>query len=206
MSSNSQLRRSLFAMRQLDPDGLRAIFTRHGVAEAAGLDVLLARIGRDGANSFVTYTFRFGDGIEYEEILTDVAWMIGATHPTDASIEARERAVVDKVLSKMTEKDRARYEELREQFRNARGNAELLKNILKGAAAAGLHFGREQLVKLLIKQGMKGIAARAPGFLIPGVNILLGVWTANDVAGPAYRKTVPTIIDVAFFRYGQGEV
>ena len=43
-------------------------------------------------------------------------------------------------------------------------------------------------------------SAQLAGYAVPGLNIFMGLLTLNDIAGPAYRKTVPTVIELALLR------
>lgn len=204
-SSDAKLVAVLERIGQIETKRLEEIYIRHGVNPSEGINSLVAEIRRDGANTFVTWLGRWGEGVSYDEIVSDVAWAIGAVHGENASLDERESAIVKKVLAEMTPEERAAYGALRERIRQSAADRNAFRAALKAAATAGLYAARMKVVVFLIQQGMKKGAARAAGAWIPGVNVILGLLTANDVAGPAYRKTIPTVIDLAFFRWEAGE-
>ena len=62
----------------------------------------------------------------------------------------------------------------------------------------------QEAAKQVIKQVLRSIAgasaARIATFAVPILGAAVGIWTAADLAGPAFRKTVPTVIDIALLR------
>lgn len=61
----------------------------------------------------------------------------------------------------------------------------------------GLTFVSGVLVPQLVGAGASLAAGRAAGLLIPGLNALMAGWLVADLAGPAYRKTMPTVFEIS---------
>ena len=108
----------------------------------------------------------------------------------------------------LAELSEQRGSEFAEEFISKLQAGELfsVKNIGIAGGALGLVLGRtviEQLLqKALLSVGAKVGGQRLAGAVIPGLNVLLGAWTLYEIAGPAFRKTVPTVIEVAMLRLG----
>lgn len=47
------------------------------------------------------------------------------------------------------------------------------------------------------------IAARVAAMIVPFLNVVMGAWLVFTIAGPAYRKIVPSVIDIALLRLQQ---
>ncbi len=60
----------------------------------------------------------------------------------------------------------------------------------------GLQVGKKQAAMLFGRV----LAPRMVAFAVPVINVLAVVWTAFDIASPAYRVTVPFTLTVAFLR------
>lgn len=161
-----------------------------------------------------------GAGVAYAEILRDVAAQLKVKTAKDASVEERELAVLLKILDesvkKMSPDERGALED---EFRKAG-----VKNVDLGAGApvaallaqAGVQLTgflayktaaivANAIARVLLQRGLSlganaalmrllGIAAGPVGWAISGI------WTAADVAGPAYRVTIPCVCHVAFLR------
>ena len=62
-----------------------------------------------------------------------------------------------------------------------------------------------QVAKMLIGRGLSvaanaGLNRAIAAFTGPIGWVLMGLWTLIDIAGPAYRVTIPCVIQVAFLR------
>ncbi len=206
-----------------DSERLKPIFERHGLkhGESPLLD-LSREICLDGANTFAS-TFRAfaGDGwarkgVSWEEIVRDVGGKLKVKLPKDASVPELEQrvlaAVVEKYFESLSEEERAEVNDQLGQVANGVSVAEATKLLSTrgGAAALTVAFRKailkastEVLKKVLAQVAGKEAAKQATryaGAVVPGLNILLGAWTVVDLAGPAYRKTIPTVIELALMR------
>ena len=121
--------------------------------------------------------------------------------------------VVDEYMKKATPEEREEIQELLQKAKNKAKHPKryaavsgtsvlsvILNTLGKKAAKEVL---KTVLKKILAKQGVKQgskLAGRFAGLAIPFLNIVMGVWLAIDIAGPAYRKTVPAVIQIALLR------
>ena len=173
-----------------------------------------AEIQKYGGNSVINL-FRGGKGVPYREIATDVAKHLRANFKADHDIAEIESAillkVVEKSLEKMSEKEKKEFfDEFGVHYRGAAGPAAMLA--LQTAILAG-GFASYQLA-LVAANGVaraivgRGLALGANAGLTRGIGIFAGpigwaitaVWTAFDLASPAYRITVPCVIQIAYMR------
>lgn len=168
-----------------------------------------------GANSVATI-FRGGKGVLYREVLYDVCDKLSIKQGKEETTLDVENKVLTKFVTdafeKMTESDRAEFAKttgldgLKSFTPNAVAAAALL--IFK---AGGLQSFKLTLVianaisRSLLGYGLAfaGNAAlvRAASLLTGPIGwALTGAWTAVDVAGPAYRVTIPAVVQVALLR------
>ena len=182
------------------------------------VDDIVYEIGRFGGNSMVN-VFR-GRGVPYAEIVRDVASHLKVTAEKEASVEALEGAILLKILDesikKMSPDERATLED---DFRRAGAkNVDLASGapIAAVLAQAGVQVSgflayrtaaivANAVAKLVLGRGLSlganaalmkliGFAAGPVGWAVSGG------WTAIEVAGPAYRVTVPCVRHIALLR------
>lgn len=169
-----------------------------------------------GSNDIATF-FR-GEGVDYWEVVLDVAEKIGAKDAKkDKTVEENEAAILNKLfadaLDKMTD------EEKRQLF-SSMGIKE--GEIPYGAAGTivmqllmkqfgGFAIYRTSLIlanmfsRALLGSGLSfatnaAITRTIGAFLGPIGWVASGAWLLVDLAGPAYRKTVPAVVHVAMLR------
>lgn len=168
-----------------------------------------------GGNTFLNI-FRRGRGPAYETIVYDVCKEMKVEGiDTHDSAEEMERALLDKVTEKML--DELTPEQLKEVMKELNIKK---RTYTKQAVMAALLLTRRINMRLycyvmsyilrlatnmLIGRGVlmagMGILSRSLGVLMGPVGwILLSGWTAWDIAGPAYRVTVPAVLQIAFLR------
>lgn len=177
-------------------------------------ELIAAEIQCFGANSFATM-FRGGKGVLYKEVLTDVCDKLKVNYKASAKTEAIEQNLLMKILEDALQK--MSPEELKALAQSI-GFKDLSasRNVLVGAFQAIFHAGgfkSYQLTLIVVNAVLKALIGRGLSF---GGNILLtrtmavlagpigwivtGLWTAVDIAGPAYRVTIPAVIQVAALR------
>lgn len=184
----------------------------------AYLDVIVREIRDFGGNSLVN-VFR-GDGVEYAEIVRDVADKIDADYGKQDSVEEVERKVLVKIFSdsvdRMTPEQRR---DLEEEFRRAGAqNVSFSSGVPAGVVMAQLGVQMtgfmayrvavivaNAIAKAILGQGLSFAAnaalTRAIAIAAGPVGwVVSGLWTAIDLAGPAYRVTIPVVCHVAFLR------
>jgi uncharacterized protein YaaW (UPF0174 family) len=211
---------TLKVLRKAPPESLLPIYERHGIDPSEKEKALLEDVCLDGANSIASI-FRGWEGVDYDEIVTDVAEELGI-QALDRTPRQLELAILEFIISKYLEN--ATPEErsdiaaiLKKAGGEFNDRGEILKGIFaKGALALLIRSVGEKVVgqvvgKIMIKIGGRQVAkqagkqaARMAGMAIPVLNVIMVGWTVVDIAGPAFRKTVPTVIEIALLRLEYG--
>ena len=169
-----------------------------------------------GGNTFVTL-FRGGEGVLYREVLTDVCDKVGAEYKKESTVEEVEICLLLKIfidsVGKMTR------EELADLARTI-GVKNIGPNLGKDAMLAAClvafrmgGFASYQLAMIVVNAVARILIGRGLAF---GANAALtrilavvagpigwaitGIWTAVDIASPAYRVTIPAVLLVAAIR------
>lgn len=163
-----------------------------------------------------------GGGPRYREVVADVADKIGVPDVGEArhSVAELERRILVKILKDAMDstegKDRAELEQALKDAGVGAGDMSVL--LSSGAAAsvivAGLSGFALYRVSLIVANGVaKHILGRGLSFAAnvgltrslavvtgPIGWVITGLWTVVDLAGPAYRVTIPCVIHVAMLR------
>ena len=222
--SNDRLGELLKKCPQCELDPLYDVIGDSITGKAKDVEELVNDLRKWGSNTFVTWLIRFGDGVSYQEVTQDVASFLQADVTSCKDETDYETAILAKVLEKYLEKaspeERDKVNEILDQ---ARRDAGAFGKHASGVTAAGglalssliTILGREaakrvigQIVKQVITrviarqaaQQSAKVAARVAGLAIPLINVAFAIWLAIDIAGPAYRKTVPAVIRIALLR------
>ena len=203
----------------IPPEQLRPIYDRHGVDMAEGAEVLVKEICLDGSNTLASI-LRGRKGVSYDEVVRDAAQKLEVPFDEDESETSLELKILGKIiggyLQKATAQQRADIEAALKEGSADRGKSMDLGQITAGdlktlvnelgAKAAAETVGTivgviitGQVVRQSIKQ-----SARLAGFAVPLLNIALVGWTLLDITGPAFRKTVPTVVEIARLRLEYG--
>ena len=182
------------------------------------IDKMVSEIRLYGGNTIVNL-FR-GDGVEYSEIVADVGNKISAEFEADASVMEKENAILRKILEeaikKMSPEDLA---DMEEAFREAGlRNVNICAGMPVGMILAqiGINttgFAAYQTAVIVANAVAKRVLGRGLTFagnaaLTRTIAIftgpvgltISGLWTLIDIAGPAYRVTIPVVAHVAFLR------
>jgi uncharacterized protein YaaW (UPF0174 family) len=174
---------------------------------------------RNGGNSFAN-AYR-GYGPEWEEIVRDVADKLNVEYEQDDSTEEVERSVAVQVLERAVDNMSATQRSRLLQNLEAEGMPRNLP-VGQGALAAALVGGRvagfasykilvivaNAVAKTLIGKGLTYATNAALTKLLsvalgPVGWALTAVWTAIDLAGPAARITVPSVVMIGVLRAQQ---
>lgn len=207
-------------VQAVEPERLTPIFERHGVAATAGIESLVAEIRRDGSNTISTL-FRGGDGVHYAEIVADVARASGCTVREGASVQELESLLVEKVMSDYYRDCKPEERASIQEFLMLHGEKAAKKSAMdagvKGATNAALLLALRYAGVIAIRQVVQRIVAwqltrvaayfaakRAANLALAAVPVVgwaMAAWAVNDLFDAAMRKTVPTVIEVAFLRW-----
>ncbi|WKT00893.1 DUF3944 domain-containing protein [Gallibacterium salpingitidis] len=168
-----------------------------------------------GGNSFANL-FRGRVGVPYKEILCDVCDKMKVNYNKFSSTTQIERNLLMKILNDALEK--MTPEELNKLARElglkniSNLNAQAATTIFISVFKAG-GFKSYQLTVIIVNAILKALIGRGLSFggnivLTRTASILTGpigwaitaIWTAVDLAGPAYRVTIPTVIQITYLR------
>lgn len=178
-------------------------------------ELVAAEIQCFGGNTFATI-MRGGKGVVYREVLIDVCDKLKVNYNAKASVDVIESNLLLKVLTDAV--GRMTPEELKE-LATSLGITDI-KSLTGPALLAAFQaifraggFKSFQLTVIVVNVVLKALIGRGLSFgagavLTKAASILTGpigwiissVWTAFDIAGAAYRVTIPAVILVAAMR------
>lgn len=175
---------------------------------------LIAKEIRDmGGNSFANI-WR-GEGPEYREIVCDVANKLKAPYNINKSVSEIENSIletiIEKALSNMSESEK------RQLLKEMGGKATLSAGGITTATfitmfrAGGFASYQltviiaNQIARLILGSGFTVVTnaaiTRVAAIMAGPVGwAISGIWTAIDLAGPAYKVTIPCVIHIAMLR------
>ena len=189
-------------------------FKAHSPNHSKYWDLIAAEIQCFGANSFVTM-FRGGEGVVYKEVLTDACDKMKVNYNKNATVEVIEMNLLMKILTDSMQD--MKPEELKKVVEDLGLNttnytAQAVTAALQGAIRfSGFVAYQVALIvanavaKALLGHGLKlatnaALTRSMAIFAGPIGWVLTGIWALIDIAGPAYRITIPIVIQVAFLR------
>lgn len=202
--------------KEKDPENfeiLLQIYERHGkTSPKACLD----EIRLDGSNTIASI-LRGWNGVDYDEIVADVAKKIKVSdNEITDDYRKNELLILGKIAadywSKLPPEERNKVAEQLKKLSNQYFDPKDLLNILKLGGnivpylLKTVGFQATQKLFLTIfpqifvtQAGIVGLRT-VMGAFIPAINVLMGVWLLSDIAGPAFRKTIPTVATIALLR------
>lgn len=176
---------------------------------------LIAKEVRDmGGNSFANL-FRGGEGPSYHEMVCDVATKIKAPFNKEKAIEDIENAILETILTKALDE---MSDEDKQRLMNEMGAKGGLSSggVATSAFIAIFRSGgfysyqltliiANQIAKLILGRGLmlatNATLMRTASILTGPIGwAITGLWTAIDLAGPAYKVTIPCVIHIAMLR------
>jgi uncharacterized protein YaaW (UPF0174 family) len=179
-------------------------------------DLIAAEIQLYGGNSILN-TLR-GHGVLYREILCDVCDKVKVNYNKTASIETIEMNLLLKILTDSLEKMSP------EDLNNIVNDLNLkTASVTPQAITAALNIALKtggflsyQIAVIVANAVAKAILGHGLSFVTnatltrtisiflgPIGWVLTGAWALVDIAGPAYRVTIPSIVQIAFLRLKQ---
>lgn len=178
------------------------------------VDEIIDELQLYGGNTFANI-LRGGKGIYYREILVDVAKKMKVNFNSKSSVEVIEMNLLQKVfidaLENMT------YNDLKEVMRSMDIKTESIgKQAMIAAIQAAIRAGgfASYKIAVIVANAIakallgKGLSLAANAAITKYLSIFAGpigwavtvIWTAIDIAGPAYRVTIPAVIQIAYMR------
>ena len=178
-------------------------------------DDVIVELQKFGGSTLANST-RGGRGVEYSEILADVAKQVKSPFDKNKSIEENEYNLLCTILLKslddpnLSDKDVKRHVE--ELGIKAVGGKQAMIAALQVAIKSG-GFASYQIAVIVANAISKAILGRGlalaanaglvrymAGFAGRIGWVLTGLWTLVDISGPAYRITIPAVIHIAYMR------
>lgn len=178
-------------------------------------DDIAAEIQKFGANTFGSW-FRDGRGKKYRKILKDVAKRCRVpAHYWNETVEIEERvlaAVLSKAYERMTDEQRREMLDSLEIHKLPGARAPITAGALQAAIQAG-GFAPYKLA-VIVANGTAnavlghGLALATNAGITKGLAMCAGpigwaldaIWGSVVLAGPAYRVTLPCVVQVALIR------
>uniref|UniRef100_Q0I3C9 Uncharacterized protein n=1 Tax=Histophilus somni (strain 129Pt) TaxID=205914 RepID=Q0I3C9_HISS1 len=190
-------------------------YKRYAPQHSKYWEEIAAEIQCFGANTFATL-LRGGEGILYKEVLTDVCDKMKVNYNSNSSVERIEQNLLSKILEDALEKmDPNEIKELATAL-GLKNTGNITKQVLLGSFQAIFikgGFKSYQLTLIVVNAVIKALIGRGLSFagnaaLTRTMSILAGpigwvitgLWTAIDIAGPAFRVTIPAVIQIAALR------
>ena len=177
------------------------------------VDAIVCELQKFGGNTFMN-TIR-GRGVTYREILIDVCNHMKVNFNKNAEIEFIEDSLLRKCAEDAIEK--MEPEDLKELIQSLDiKTTSYSKQAMVAALQAAIRLGgfTPYKIAVIVANGVcrallgRGLALAGNRILTRYISIFAGpigwiltaVWTAIDIAGPAYRVTIPCCIHIAFMR------
>ena len=189
-------------------------FIEHQPDHSKYWDLVAAELQMYGGNTLINIA-RGGKGVLYREILINVCKKMKVNFNKDAKTSLIEMNLLMKILTDSMEKMSA------EELKAISQDLDLkTTNFTPQAVAAALQIAVVQsgfmayqiavivanaVAKAILGHGLKlstnAALTRVIGVFAGPVGwALTAIWTIFDIAGPAYRVTIPAVIQVAFLR------
>ena len=188
-------------------------YKKYGTKYSKYWKLIAGELQEFGGNSFANL-FR-GNGVKYDEILSDVLDKIKAPYDKSSNIINKEDALIEKtfsdILEGMPEEEKIKLVKDMDLKVTSFGSQAIMAAVQTGLRAGGFLSYKITLIvanyvaKLLLGRGLtlatnaaltKGLSV----FIGPIGWALTGIWTAVDIAGPAMRVTLPACVTVACLR------
>ncbi len=189
-------------------------YKRHGDDYAKYAERIAEELQYYGSNSFAS--FIKGEGVLYKEILCDVCDKLKVNYNKKTETTLIEQNMLSKILERsLEEMDDEEVKEMCDEL-SIENTGNLNRQALSAAALTLFKMGgfksyqlavivADAVAKTILGRGLSlagnQVLTRTLSFLTGPVGwIITGVWTAIDIAGPAYRVTIPACIVVATLR------
>ena len=168
-----------------------------------------------GANTVMTL-LRGGNGVCYHTILRDVAKKLKVSFNKNTSDENIERYILQKMFDDLVEKLSAEELYTLAESMKVRLAAGLTKQAIIAILQAAIRRGGFQsyifivvaanaIARALLGRGLSlaanAMLMRLTSLFAGPIGIALNIlWATIDIAGPAYRVTIPAVVQIAYIR------
>ncbi|MDR0549334.1 MAG: hypothetical protein LBI10_08030 [Deltaproteobacteria bacterium] len=209
--SNERLIQLLENIQAKDPNNalLAQLFKRHD--ESTVRDLVLD-LRKDASN---TLGWFFDEPVDYDECVVRVAKKIGVDEDDLTNDEIQNELIICQAVFKkyLVSLDPKEAEQKKEEIFEEIGDKykEFASEMILGSTTAFL-----AIVQVIGPKVVQGIMLRVIGRVLAGqaainvsrlaftvvpiLNVIMGVWLALDITGPAYRKIIPSVCNIAFLR------
>lgn len=193
---------------------LSVLYKRHGIDPSGGVEILVEEILLDGSNTIFSI-FSVG-ALSYLEIVKDVAGKFGVkVEKSDTEITLERKiigSIIKKYIDNCSEDEMKEVKELLDKecakYKADNLAALLISGTVIGAVSLIKPAAISAVIKTLIGQmafyhTSKEVAKRGlmtMGYAVPFLNAIMASWAIIELAGPAYRKIIPTVIDITLLR------
>lgn len=171
---------------------------RQDIPDEETLRLLVRELQHFGGNTFVNLFRR--NGVNYSEIVNDVASHLKMKVPATTSVEEKEALIIDCVFTSSWKKmsDDERSQILRDMGIN--GSVSMDIPVWQRAALVANSLAQTTAGKVLPLIAGLGIG-RVLGVLTGPVGLAItGLYTAYDISNPAFRVTLPCVVQIAWIR------
>ncbi|AIU71609.1 hypothetical protein AT03_03815 [Hafnia alvei FB1] len=171
---------------------------RHDVPDEETLRLLVRELQHFGGNTFVNLFRR--NGVGYNEIVDDVASHLKIKAPTSTTVEEKEALIIDCVFTSSWKK--MSDDERRQILRGMGISASVSLDIPVWQKAALVANGLAQTTAGKVLPLIAGLGiGRVLGVLTGPVGLAItGLYTAYDISNPAFRVTLPCVVQIAWIR------
>ncbi len=171
---------------------------RHDVPDEETLRLLVRELQHFGGNTFVNLFRR--NGVGYNEIVDDVASHLKIKAPISTTLDEKEALIIDCVFTSSWKKmsDDERCQILRDMDISAAVSLDI--PVWQKAALVASGLAQTTAGKVLPLIAGLGIG-RVLGVLTGPVGLAItGLYTAYDISSPAFRVTLPCVVQIAWIR------
>ncbi|MDA5498625.1 YaaW family protein [Yersinia aleksiciae] len=170
----------------------------HDVPDEETLRLLVRELQHFGGNTFVNMFRR--NGVSYNEIVDDVASHLKIKAPSSSSVEEKEALIIDYVFTSSWQK---MSDDERRQIMGDMGistSVSMDMPVWQRAALVANGLAQTTAGKALPLIAGLGIG-RILGVLTGPVGLAItGLYTAYDISNPAFRVTLPCVVQIAWIR------
>ncbi len=203
---------------RVPPDRLAPIYQRHRLDADAGVDELIRKICLDGGSTIMS-ALRKWNGVPYAAVVRDVAGKMNVKTEPDEPVFSIELKLLEEMIRRYLQNASPGEREQVQRYLEQAGKEHRIRvgEIARGSLAVGTmammvkrigqHAAAEIVRQVVLRNAAQKVASEAArratqiaGWGVPFLNVVFVGWTVADIAGPAFRKTVPTVLEVALLR------